>query len=232
MPSVLITGASDGIGRALVECYRSKGWTVIAHGRRQASRVAPQLPAQVKYVEADLNMPTEDTIARVAQATPDSLDLAILNAGMGVVAPPERTTPAQINDMIAVNTTAPLLLAQALFPRLQAAQGKLTFIGSTAARGAHRDFAVYAATKAALSGAARSLRLEWEGRVPVQIIHPGPTATGMHDKAGLGDIAARKYFTAPDRVARAIETAIEGDKPSVRFGPLFMLRHAIAGSRT
>jgi len=227
MPSVLITGASDGIGRALVECYRSKGWTVIAHGRRPASRISPQLPAQVRYVEADLSDTSTDTVAQIVDATPDALDLAILNAGMGVVATPAETTPQQISNMIAVNTTAPLLLAQALLPRLLAGSGKLCFIGSTAARGAHRDFAVYAATKAALSGAARSLRLEWEGRVPVQIIHPGPTATGMHDKAGLGDIPARKYFTAPDIVARAIETAIEGGKPSVRFGPLFILRHAL-----
>ncbi|MEM1301363.1 MAG: SDR family NAD(P)-dependent oxidoreductase, partial [Pseudomonadota bacterium] len=58
MPTVLITGASDGIGRALVECYRSKGWTVIAHGRRPADRVSPRLPAQVKYVQADLSDPS------------------------------------------------------------------------------------------------------------------------------------------------------------------------------
>ena len=232
MPTVLITGASDGIGRALVECYRSKGWSVIAHGRRPASRISPQLPAQVKYVQADLASDPAAAIDAILAALPEGLDLAILNAGHGLVATPQDTRPDAIASMITVNATVPLLLAQGLFPRLLASKGRLVFIGSTAAKGAHPDFSIYAATKSALAGAARSLRLEWKDRVPVQIIHPGPTATGMHDKAGLGDIPIRKFFTAPDIVARAIEEAIVREKHSVRFGPLFMLRHALWGGRS
>jgi len=223
MVSVLITGASDGIGRALVECYRQKGATVIAHGRRPADRITPRLPAQVTYVQSDL----AQDVTPIADACPTQLDLAILNAGVGWVARPQDTPSDKIDDMIRINLTAQLELAHMLYPKLVQGHGKLVFIGSTAARGAQPEFSVYAATKAALAGAARSLRIEWDGKVDVQIIHPGPTATAMHDKAGLGDIAARRLFTAPHTVAQSIDTAIARGKPVARFGPAFMLRHAI-----
>lgn len=227
MPNVLITGGSDGIGRALVTGYDATGWTVWTTGRRPRQDVEPALPERVAYVEADLTQQLDPVVATL----PDQLDLAIMNAGMGKVAAPAAHTAADISDMISLNVTAPLLLAQALLPRLEATQGTLAFIGSTAAKGAHKDFSVYAATKAALNGAIRSLKLEWDGRVTVLMIHPGPTATSMHDKAGLGNIAARRLFTAPNTVAGDIATAIAG-KRDRRFGPGYMLRQAVLGART
>ncbi|MEO0485679.1 MAG: SDR family oxidoreductase [Pseudomonadota bacterium] len=226
MPNILITGGSDGIGRALVDHYTHAGGTVFATGRRKKADVSPALPPSCHYIAADL---TQDLTA-IQAALPETLDLAILNAGAGRVAPPAEHGPESIKAMVALNTTAPLLLAQALYPRLKASRGTLVFIGSTAARGAHKDFAVYAATKAALDGAYRSLRLEWEGAVTVLMIHPGPTATAMHDKAGLPQIAARKLFTNPATVAATIAKAAARGK-SRRLGLGYTLRHALAGGR-
>ena len=226
MPSVLITGASDGIGRALVDRYQDDGWDVIAHGRRPPDEIDPPLPASVIYLRLDLAADLDDGIVELLDAVPDALDVAILNAGVGLVAAPADTAATDIAQMIAVNTTAPLRLAQALHRRLAAADGTLVFIGSTASRGRHGDFAVYAATKAALAGAARSLRLEWADRVDVQIIHPGPTATGMHDKAGLAHTPIRRFFTEPDTVAEAIKASVADGRSTRRFGLGFTLRHA------
>ena len=128
--------------------------------------------------------------------------------------------------MIEVNTMAPLLLAHARLAKLAAAKRTLAVIGSTAARGKHGDLAVYAATTAALDGAARALRLEWEGRVRVQIIHPGPTATAMHAKAGMGESPMHKYFTPAPIVAASIAQTIRRKSPGARFGALYTLRHA------
>ncbi|MEO1797816.1 MAG: SDR family NAD(P)-dependent oxidoreductase [Pseudomonadota bacterium] len=217
MPQVLITGASDGIGRALVDVY--SGWDITATGRRPE---VPGLPATCHYVPADLT----ESFTPVLDALPPKIDLAILNAGAGKVAAPADHSADDIGKMIALNSAVPLLMAQALLPRLEG--GTLAFIGSTAARGAHADFSVYAATKAALAGAQRSLALEWDGRVKVLMIHPGPTATGMHDKAGVGDIAARRFFTKADTVAREIASSIAKGQ-SRRFGAAFTLRHAFAG---
>ncbi|MEM6275567.1 MAG: SDR family NAD(P)-dependent oxidoreductase [Pseudomonadota bacterium] len=222
MPHVLITGASDGIGRALVDVYGAEGWEITATGRRAPGDLARPMPCA--YVPCDLTHTMEPVLA----ALPPRLDVAILNAGAGKVAAPEEHSADDIAQMIALNVTAPLLLAQALLPRLEG--GTLALIGSTAARGAHKDFSVYAATKAALTGAARSLALEWEDRVKVLTLHPGPTATGMHDKAGLGDIAARRFFTSPQTVAKSLAKAIAAGR-NKRFGPAYTLRHALAGGR-
>ena len=226
MPKVLITGASDGIGRALVDVYAARGWDVLATGRRPQNDIVDPLPRNCTYVAADLAVSMDPLI----DALPDELDLTILNAGVGKVAAPEAHSSQDIADMIALNSTAPLLLAHALYETLLASNGTLAFIGSTAAKGAHKDFSIYAATKAALAGAHRSLKLEWQGKVPVLMIHPGPTATGMHDKAGLGDIAIRRFFTPPNTVAEEIAKAIERQRDA-SFGLLFMLRHALRRSR-
>lgn len=214
----LITGASDGIGLAFAHHYAADGWDVTATGRRA------EADAPGTYVAADL---THD-FQPVLGALPPKIDLAILNAGAGKVAAPEDHSAEDIAQMIALNTTAPLLMAQALLPRLEG--GTLAFIGSTAARGAHKDFTVYAATKAALAGAARSLALEWQDRVTVLMLHPGPTATAMHDKAGLGDIAARRLFTKPETVAATLANAIAKGR-NQRLGMGYTLRHALGGGR-
>ncbi|MEM8592455.1 MAG: SDR family NAD(P)-dependent oxidoreductase [Pseudomonadota bacterium] len=224
MPHVLITGASDGIGRALVDIYAMQGWQITATGRRDAGHIDPALPAGCTYIAADLT----ETLEPVLAALPDTLDLAILNAGAGKVASPAEHSAEDVAQMIAINTATPLLLAQALRPRLQG--GTLALIGSTAAKGAHKEFAVYAATKAALNGAARSLRLEWSGDVDVLMLHPGPTATNMHDKAGLPNIAAKRLFTHPAIVARSLARAIARGK-NARFGMGYTLRHALTGNR-
>ncbi|MEM9853262.1 MAG: SDR family oxidoreductase [Pseudomonadota bacterium] len=220
MTRVLITGASDGIGRALVDVYLAEGAEVFCSGRRPRGEITPALPDACHYISADLTQDIEPLLAML----PPALDIAILNAGAGKVAPPQDHSPAEIKGMIALNTTAPLLLAQRLKTRLKG--GKLAFIGSTAAKGRHGDFSVYAATKAAMSGAARSLALEWAGDVEVLMLHPGPTATGMHDKAGLGQIAARRLFTPPAKVARALAASIARGK-NRRLGMGFTMRHAI-----
>ncbi|MFK8023243.1 MAG: SDR family NAD(P)-dependent oxidoreductase [Ilumatobacter sp.] len=228
MPTVLITGASDGIGRALVDRYLADGWEVIAHGRRPLADVEPSMPGSVDYVRHDLR----DGVDAVTASLPDALDLAILNAGVGFVAPPGATDPSAITELVQVNTIAPLRLAHALHSRLAAGRGRLVLIGSTASRGAHGDFAVYAATKAALAGAARSLRLEWDGSVDVQVIHPGPTATGMHERAGLPETWHRRFFTPAATVADAISASIESGRASTRFGLGFLVRHALSRGRT
>lgn len=226
---VLVTGASDGIGRALVDHYAGLGWDVVATGRRPLPRIDRPLPAGVRYAAIDLTW--AEAAREVADLAGPRLDLAILNAGLGKVASVADHAPADIAAMVRVNLVAPLLAAQALRPALAAGGGRLVLIGSTAARGAHRDFAVYAATKAALHGAARSLRLEWGAEVPVTILHPGPTATAMHRRAGLPEGPMERHFPPADVTARALARAIRRGGWRHRFGAGFLVRHALLGPR-
>ena len=90
-----------------------------------------------------------------------------------------------IENLIHVNLRAPVTLTHALLPRLKAAKGKIVFISSVISNMPCPDYAVYGATKSAIDSFARNLRIELEGIVSVQAIHPGATRTGMHAKMGL-----------------------------------------------
>jgi len=207
---ILITGATSGIGLALVRrhapCAR-----VLAAGRRSADDARRVLPDGVAYVQADQREP-EQAAERILEMLDelgwDGLDLAILNAGIGHAIDPAEEPPHMLRDVLDTNLFAAIALAQALRPRMEAARGRLVLVGSTARTGAP-DFASYAAAKAALHGFGRALAEEWRGRILVQVIHPGPTDTGMHARAGHDPGRVIRLFARAGTMARLIDRAID-----------------------
>ena len=207
---ILITGATSGIGLALVRRHAPMA-RVLAAGRRSADDARRVLPDGVAYVQADQSEPEMAVAAIVAMLDDlgwDELDLAILNAGIGHALDPAEETPRMLRGVLDTNLFAAIALAQALRPRLEAGNGRLALIGSTARKGAG-DFASYAAAKAGLHGFARALAEEWRGRIPVQVIHPGPTDTGMHARAGHDPGLAVRLFARAGTMARLIDRAID-----------------------
>ena len=209
--NVLITGATDGLGLELAKAYASRGHRVVATGRQLLSNDLDFFGSpNISYIRADQSEP-EAAARAIAQAMEkfqwQSLDLAILNAATGWTGHAADETPEQISDQITINLTAPVLISKAIAPLLFAAKGQLVMIGSTAAKG-QSQFATYAATKAGLEGFVRSLREEWRNRAHVQIIHPGPTRTKMHAKAGLKTGFVRMFFMPTKRAVRAIQRSI------------------------
>jgi NAD(P)-dependent dehydrogenase (short-subunit alcohol dehydrogenase family) len=203
---ILITGATDGIGLALAARLAPRH-DLLLTGRREAH---PALPIGALYVQADQSMPeiAASTItSQIGEAGWVGVDHAILNAGVGFEAQGGLDEAESTRQTLDVNLAANIALAHALFPALSQAGGTLTFIGSVAHRGA-ASFPAYAASKAGLNGLARALRSEWQGRVAVQIIHPGPVATAMHAKAGHDPGRLRNLFIDPDAMAAMIERAI------------------------
>jgi short-subunit dehydrogenase len=221
--TVLITGATDGIGLALARIYGQQGARLILIGRRPLGELDPQLFDDANYCRVDLaQLDAAEQIVRFVQGRQiEQIHLLIQNAGIGSVGPIEAQSAAMIRQLVEVNLAAPVALTHALLPWLRPVGGKVVFISSVAAGLPAPDYAVYAATKAALDGLARNLRIEMGNAIPVQVIHAGATRTGMHRKAGV-DPKRMDWtrFPAAETVAGQIVAAVERDRAEVTPGAL------------
>jgi NAD(P)-dependent dehydrogenase (short-subunit alcohol dehydrogenase family) len=228
-----VTGASSGIGLALVRRLVARRDAVFASGRRALADLPADFP-DCDYLPVDLGDPA--AVAQLCRKVSDwadgALDGALLNAGSGYYRPLEAETPADIAAIIATNYAAPVALAHGLFPALAEAGGWLGLVGSVARRGA-AAMPVYAASKAALDGFGRALASEWAGRVPVRVLHPGPTATGMSVRAGRPADLADRLMLPPDAVAAALLAALEaprgGWRATVSYSRVAL--HHLSGGR-
>jgi short-subunit dehydrogenase len=178
MPTVLITGVSDGIGHALAVAYAARGaacWRCPA----SVSGIAGGHVRPDDYCVADLG--DSDAAATVQHflttRSIGALDILVHNAASGWYGPAPQQSAASIEELLRVNLYAPISLTHALLPRLRPSHGVVAFISSVHSALPTPDFAVYTATKAALDGFARNLRLEERGAVDVVVLWPGPTRT-------------------------------------------------------
>ena len=220
---ILITGATDGIGLALARVYKQKGERPLLLGRKswpELSQLAEEFPEN-DYFQVDLAQP--DCAAQLTRLLDereiDRLDVVIHNAGVGYYGRFADQSPEQINQLINVNLVAPVALTHALLPWLPVGKGQMAFISSVVADLPGPDYAVYTATKAALSGFVRSLQVEWQGKVAVTLFHPGATRTRMHEKMGISQETMdwEKFPPAAD-VAVGIVKAIDGKRPFATIG--------------
>ncbi len=215
--TVLITGATDGIGRVLAEIYRARDVRLVLVGRRPLDSLKGGLYSEETYCEADLSK--QDCADQVCSFLNSrkirSLDLAIQNAATGYHGSVADQSVAGIREIVAVNLLAPMRLTHALVPHVKKTGGKHVLIGSIAHAFPCPEFAVYAATKEALDVFGRNLRVE--GDVNVQVIHPGATQTGIHRKSGWRD-GDSGTFPPPERVAMQIARAIDGRRSVVTIG--------------
>ncbi|MBC7280173.1 SDR family NAD(P)-dependent oxidoreductase [Hoeflea sp.] len=206
---ILITGGSAGLGLALAKKL-ARHHKILLSGRRSEAEVADALPRGAGYIVADQTDPEISTLALVRGIRDfgwDSLDNAVLNAGIGVAPGGGFDSTEAIRQTLDVNLLAAILQAQALFPLLEKSRGTLTLIGSVVHSGS-ATIPAYAASKAGLHGLARALRAEWSGRVAVQVLHPGPAKTDIHDKAGFDPGRMRPLFLEANDVAAMMASAI------------------------
>jgi len=219
--TILITGATDGIGLDLARLYQKMGARLVLVGRRPLEELDADFFNKMNYCCADLSL--EDAADRVLQFLDSegilTLDLLVQNAGIGYVGSVGDQSDASIRQLMAVNLQTPIALTHALLPRLRLAKGKIVFVSSVAAVLPTAEYAVYTATKAALDGFARNLRIELQKGIAIQVIHVGATRTGMLRKAG-GDLTKLKWdrFAPPEQVASQIAKAIQSRRSQVTIG--------------
>jgi NAD(P)-dependent dehydrogenase (short-subunit alcohol dehydrogenase family) len=180
MPSVLVTGASRGIGKAIAEHVASQGWDVIAGVRTQqdADAVVALHPQRISSVILDVT--DADHLAALRNALPDRLDAVVNNAGVVVAGPMEAVTPDEWRKQLEINVIGQLAVTRAVLPRLRESRGRIVFISSVNGKLSMPLIGAYAASKFALEAAADALRMElrpW--RIPVVIVEPAQTDTDM-----------------------------------------------------
>ena len=211
---MLVTGATGGIGRALVAEFHSAGSRLVVHGRRRA--VVEELAHDVgaEAVTADLAVRAEVDDLLVSLAPVDVLvaNAAVRSAGLAVA-----QDPAALDEALEVNLRAPLQMARHLGREMAArGSGHIVLVSSLAAVGSGPGSEVYSATKAGLRLYGQGLR-EALGPVGVGVTIVCP---GYVRDAGIFAAEARPLppgFTtvSPAQVARAVRRGIERDRAEV-----------------
>ncbi len=216
--TILITGASAGIGRATAVQLAQQGAHIIALGRRQDAleALAQSLPTgRVRTLAGDLN--DEAFVQRIEALAPE-VDAFVNNAGVLRYAPILELSPQDCSWMFQTNVLAALRVTQAIARAMVAKRkGHIVFMSSIAAREVYKLASVYCATKHALSALARSFRIELQAHgIKVTEVAPGMVDTEI--RAGsthpdvLASVANRKFqaLTA-DEVAQAVVYALNAN---------------------
>ncbi len=180
--SVLVTGASRGIGAAITKGLLAEGCEVVGIARSfdHAFLDHDHFEAVV------LDLSKLDRISeqfRNIRRKYKSINALVCNAGFGRFGSLEEFSSSQIRDLIDLNLTSQILLTREFLPLMKTRGfGDIIFMGSEAALKGGGRGAVYSATKFALRGLAESLREECSGSgVRVSIINPGMVATSFFE---------------------------------------------------
>ena len=180
MPTALVTGASRGIGRGIVEHLAARGWDVIAGVRSQqdADAVTKLDPQRVSSVILDVT--SADDIAALEQSLPEQLDAVVNNAGIAVGGAMETLSPEEWRKQLEINVIGALAVTQAALPRLRKSRGRIVLISSVNGRLSMPLVGAYAASKFALEAAADALRMELKPwKIGVVVVEPAQTDTDM-----------------------------------------------------
>ena len=218
--TVLVTGASSGIGRATaIECAKM-GARVILTGRnearleetrRQCTEFSVQSSAEHLVIPADLS--TQEGIDALVEACPQ-IDGLVNNAGISNTKPIGFIKPEDLDSTFATNAFAPILLTKALLKKKKLKSGaSIVFVSSAASINPDVANSVYSATKAAIASFSRSCAKELAAKsIRSNSVHPGMVQTEMvqnltFDEEELARDMARyplKRYGKPEEVAWAI----------------------------
>ena len=201
--TLLISGASRGIGQSIAAEALAVGHRVIGLGRRFDDETFAQ---QSGFLSETVDLSDLKTLPERLKALvkryPD-VDGLILNAGRGQFGSLEEFSYAQIESLMALNFTAQAFIVRAFLPQLKRSdRSDIIFIGSEAALWGGRRGAVYSASKAALRGFAQALREECaRSGVRICVINPGLVRTGFFDGLAFQPGSDAAHAIEPQTVA-------------------------------
>jgi len=238
-PSVLITGASSGIGAVAAEHLLQRGWRVLAAARR-VEAMASLAERGVEVLPLDIA--EEASRQRLAAAVSErvgALDGLVNNAGFGEVGPLETMALERARAIFEVNVFGLMGLTQLLLPAMrERGSGRIVNVSSIAGRWVSPGSGWYGASKHALEALSDGLRLELHSfGLQVVLIEPGLIATEfaavadpsiqqaqscpiygrMMRQVRAGWTSVYRGASSPLLVARTIETALTARRPKARY---------------
>jgi uncharacterized protein len=204
--TVLVTGASSGIGMDLARVFAQNGHNLVllARGRKALDALAQELQTTFKVsaqvLEADLSDPQGPVkVAQELAGRNLHIDVLVNNAGFGLLGPHAELDGQRQLDMIQVNITSLVHLTRLLLPGMISRNtGGVLNVASTAAFQAGPNMAIYYATKAFVLSYTEALHEEISAtQLHVSCLCPGPTNTGFVAAAGMEKVALFKFGAQP-----------------------------------
>ncbi|HET7443141.1 MAG TPA: SDR family oxidoreductase [Solirubrobacterales bacterium] len=246
MRSVLVTGASTGIGRATALRLDAAGWRVFAGVRRQEDAESLIQAGSANLSPLYLDVTDSDQIAAAAaliEAQSDGLDGVVNNAGIAIPSPLETIPIEDFRRQVEINLTGQVAVTQAVLSSIRGAGGRVVFISSIGGRVAFPLTGAYHAAKFGIEAVGDVFRQElrpWGIRV--SIVEPGSIDTPIWDtgERTADEVGARspqrealygrviesyrkvvkqtaERGIPPEKVARVIEHALTADRPRSRY---------------
>jgi short-subunit dehydrogenase len=208
--TVLLTGASGGIGRAIAHTLHGRGARLRLSGRRAEAleELRSELDESVELLPADLSDVQE---VRGLAERAGRVDVLVSNAALPASGRLEGFSPEEIDRAIDVNLRAPVQLARALLPGMvERGAGHLVFMSSLSGKLASPRTPLYSATKFGLRGLAHGLHQDLHGSgVGVSVVYPGFVGeAGMFAETGV-EAPGPLRPVSPDRVAAAVARGVE-----------------------
>ena len=222
--TVLVTGATGGIGAAIAAAFAQRGARMILTGRRAdvLHPLAERTGAQP--IVCDLSV-REDVDRLAGEAAAADVDVLVANAALPASGLLTELEPSQIDRLLDVNLRAPIALTHALVPgMIERRRGHLVFISSLAGKVASPASSLYSATKFGLRGFALGLREDVRAHgIGVSVVMPGFIRdAGMFAETGV-ELPFGVATRSPQEVAHGVIRAIEKNRAEVDVAP-FMLR--------
>ncbi|OHR73283.1 short-chain dehydrogenase [Bacillus sp. HMSC76G11] len=216
MKTVLITGASDGIGRELAYKYAQDGYRLILTARNEMKlmKLAGELKNTTAIVKAkdlsDMNQIHE--LFQELQQEKIHVDVLVNNAGFGLYGDFKNTSALDELNMIDLNVKSITLLTKLFLPdMISKKSGQVLNVASSAAFQPGPLMAVYYATKAYVLSFSEAIENELKGTgVSVSVLCPGPTKTSFSERANLGQ--SKLFKSGVMDVKTVADAAYEGMK--------------------
>jgi NAD(P)-dependent dehydrogenase (short-subunit alcohol dehydrogenase family) len=191
--TVVITGASSGIGRSCALRLIRSGWRVFAAVRKSEDGKRLQFEAGVNLTPIIMDVTDRATVTAAAEQVSSQLDGRGLDglvnvAGIGMMRPVEYATPSDLKEIFEINVFGQIAVTQALLPLLRKARGRVVNISSVGAHIAIPFGGLLNASKSAFGSFSDALRLELRPfGIRVCTVEPGAIATPAVEKT-LGNV--------------------------------------------